>query len=119
MRRLVAATLAAVAAGALSGVPAAHSGAATSRARLVLVKADPLRIAGRQFHAGERVRLTATAGADTATRHVRAGAGGSFSTTFGDVQYDPCGTNLAVEARGSDGSRADLKIPQRECPPKL
>jgi hypothetical protein len=120
MRGLVAAVLvAAAAAASAAGSVAARDAPPGSHARLVLTRADPLRVHGRQFRSGERVRLTARARSGRSVARVRASTRGAFAARFADVTYDPCSSALLVVARGSGGSVSTLKVTQRECPPKL
>lgn len=122
MLRLAVAVLVAGAAAALAssvGVVAARDAPAGSRARLSLAKAEPLRVHGRQFRGGERVRLTARAGSTRSIVRVRASRHGSFAARFAYVTYDPCSSTLLILASGSGGSVSSLKVAQRDCPPKL
>lgn len=87
------------------------------KAVLRLVATKPLKVKGLRFAPGERVRLTATS-ARTTLRGARASGAGGFVADFGAATYDRC-SGLVVRAEGRRGSRASLKMPQPECPPRL
>lgn len=89
----------------------------SGRATLRLVDTAPLKLRGRGFLARERVRITVSAQGRT-TRRVIAGANGSFVVAFSDFVLDRC-HGLTVVAVGAGGSRASLKLPQPQCPPRL
>ena len=85
--------------------------------RLRLERARPATVAGADFRAHERVRLTLHQPGETTTRRTRANASGSFSAAFGDVALDRC-SGLWITATGSAGSRARLvRRALPECPP--
>jgi hypothetical protein len=103
---------------AVSGSAATANGhGGVGRASLTLLKPEPLKLRGIRFLAGERVRVTVSVPSPRAKR-VTASAAGSFAAAFADVSVDPC-SGLTAVAVGSRGSRATLKLPQRQCPPRL
>ena len=77
----------------------------TGRASLKIVGIDPVAIAGRNFKAGERVRVTAEGRRKT----VAAGARGGFKVVFPEA--NACNGFTAV-ARGAEGSRATVTFAQ-------
>jgi len=93
-------------------------GAAT-KAALRVTSTSPVRVAGRGFHARERVRVVFSTDSTHRTATVRASVTGSFTAAAGasTLPFDPCSDTLRVTATGSDGSRAATKLPARECPP--
>jgi hypothetical protein len=117
MRRIL--VCLAVALVAVATAVAARGAGSGSRPTLRLVAKEPLVIKGLAFKHRERVRVTATVNETQRVARVRASYSGSFTATFANVTYDPCSTELVVRAAGARGSTADVKIPQRECPPKL
>jgi hypothetical protein len=118
--RAVVTAFAVALAAAFAIVPLVRGGAEDARAggeaRLRIVDIDPLTVSGRAFQGGERVRVRVAAGALRRTRRVSAGGSGGFQLSFGSVEI-LCGGPVSVVARGSDGSRATLKLPGRRCPP--
>jgi hypothetical protein len=101
--------LAAVAA-ALLAATGAFAGAA-AKPRLTLVRSQPLTVRGRGFHRHERVRVVVRQNSRVTVVHrLRAGRRGRFTTTFGGVGLDRCGS-FSVTAFGRAGSRAMLKRP--------
>ena len=77
----------------------------TGRASLKIVGIDPVAVAGRNFKAGERVRLTAEGRRKTVT----AGTRGGFKVAFPEANV--C-NGFAAVARGSEGSRASVTFAQ-------
>jgi hypothetical protein len=112
MRAFAAASLLAVvaAAGAGAGMTADQRSPA-----LRVVDRQPLVLRGTGFRPSEQVRLTVSAGEDSATRRLRAGARGAFSTSFARMALHRC-DDLFASAVGESGSRAKLKA-QPQCPP--
>jgi hypothetical protein len=100
---------------------AAHTTASGSspRASLRLAGAAPLTLKGLHFKRAERVRLAVSVEGVPTVRWIRTRSDGSFAAAFVTVDYDPCMSTLLAFANGRRGSRAELKIPQRECPPRL
>jgi hypothetical protein len=99
---------------------AAWGSGSASRAALRVRSTSPLTVRGLHFKASERVRVAVVATGKRAVKRIRATARGTFTTSgFRSVGYDPCSSDLFVSAAGSRGSRAALKVPQRECPPRL
>jgi hypothetical protein len=92
---------------------------ATAKPALRLAAKHPLAINGTGFKHRERVTVSAVASGTRNVDRVRANSAGAFTATFENVDYDPCSSELRVRAVGARGSTATLKIPYRECPPKL
>jgi hypothetical protein len=98
-------------AAALLVTTGAFAGAAP-KPRLGLVRSAPLTVRGRGFHRHESVRVVVRQAARPAVVHrLRAGRRGRFTTTFGGVALDRCGS-ISVTAIGRAGSRATLKHPR-------
>ena len=96
----------------------ASPAARTAAARLRVVASDPVKVVGIGFHASERVRIVARYSGYTAAVRVRATATGRFTAVIANATlYDPCNDTLRVTAAGSTGTRAEVKLPQRQCPP--
>ena len=109
----------AVLAVAAAGASLLAQGAGQTRnPTLRLAAARPLVVHGLDFQRVERVRVAARAGETRSVEVVRATRAGSFTATFGAVDYDPCTTSLVVRAIGAAGTTATLKVVPRECPPK-
>jgi hypothetical protein len=114
MRGIAAVVLGAV----LLGWAAGASSARSDRPTLKLTRTNPLSLAGSRFVARERVRVTVTVpGEQAAAKRVTASRRGSFTVTFHNVEYDRC-NSLFGRAVGSEGSRAALKLPAPQCPPR-
>jgi hypothetical protein len=111
---VVTALVLAVSASAMGG---ARDAAAPNRATLRLVDRAPLKLLGKGFQARERVRVTVSVRRRTAKR-VIASPAGTFVVAFADVSVDRC-SGLTAVAVGARGSRASLKLPQPQCPPRL
>lgn len=89
----------------LLAAPAAF--AARAHVSLHLGGSRPV-VHGRAFHAHERVTLHVHPGRGKAfTRHLRAGAKGTFAAALTGLTSPPCG-NFRLSATGSLGSRASL-----------
>ena len=73
--------------------------------------ADPFSVRGAHFHPFERVRLTLNG---TLGKRVTADSHGRFVATFRGVTIDVC-DGFVLEAVGSKGSTAHLRVPAREC----
>jgi hypothetical protein len=90
------------------------AGSPSRTARITVTNLSPVTVHGTRFVGGERVTVVFS----LKTRHVhrlRATAAGTFTTRFTAVTIDRC-TAYAVQATGSSGSTAFLKVvPQ--CPP--
>ena len=84
--------------------------------RLQLAGAQPVKLAGSGFCAGERLRVRARAGESTRVRRVRAGESGGFRVRLGQLHYDPCSSEFRASARSAGELRASLKRPQKLCP---
>jgi hypothetical protein len=103
--------------GAILGVSSGTG--ATAKPTLRLADMQPLVLKGRSFKRAERVTVTVRVEGARRVDRVRATSSGGFTAVFQSVEYDPCGGALFAGAVGSRGSEASLKLPQRECPPKL
>lgn len=99
-------------------VVVASPAARTDSARLRVVATDPVKVVGTGFHASERVRVVARYSGHTAAVRLRATRAGRFTAVIANATlYDPCNDTLRVTAAGSMGTRAEVKLPQRQCPP--
>ncbi len=87
----------------------------SGKARIVPLSMTPLRIKGRGFVAGERVRVTATAGSKKVTRPATAGSRGGFVVLLPLGEIDRC-NGLLVVATGDKGSRTSFQFAQLLCP---
>jgi hypothetical protein len=97
-------------------VTAAAPSATTAKPVLRFVRIDPLIVQGLDFRRGERVTVTAHLPRATRAARVVADAKGAFRVRLGRVRaYDPCASVLSVEARGSLGSRADVRTRPLAC----
>lgn len=85
------------------------------RAALQIVSLSPVRIRGRNFRAGEHVRVTLRASGKSARRTVTS-SGGGFVARF-SIAVDPCAAGMSVSAVGDRGSRAVAKRLPRACAP--
>jgi hypothetical protein len=98
---------------ALAAVPAA----AGDRARLRLVKTQPVTIHGSGFHTHERVGAVLRRRDGVSRRSGRADADGEFSLSFRGANVARC-DGFRVVATGADGSRAALmRRPPIVCSP--
>ena len=88
----------------------AASAEAAPAAALRIIERDPLTFKGLHFKAGERVRLVVTLKRTTRTHKLRAGAAGTFMTTFADLVWQRRDGNLTVHATGSRGSRVEFTV---------
>lgn len=100
------------------GAAIALGGSSRSQPHLRLVSGTPLKARGTGFYARERIRATARASGQVRLRRVTTDARGAFTVSFGALPLDPCG-GFTIVAVGARGDSADLKVPMRECPPKL
>jgi hypothetical protein len=72
----------------------------------------PFTLSGTGFAAGERVRIVVSSdGVETVTV-VQASSVGAFETVFRDVRTGRSVSELAVDVRGSRGSRASFTLNQ-------
>ena len=101
----------------LVGAAVASTPAARERPALRVISWSPLAVQGLHFARRERVRVTAELDEAARVRTARANRLGRFGATFGYLAYDPCNSTLAVWAVGNMGSRAAIKLPQRQCLP--
>ena len=102
---------------AIGLIVVSSAAAQAARPTLRLVSLSPTTVAGVHFQGKERVRVRLRTNDRSATRHVVATRLGKFVVTFGSKPFDPCNSSLSVTAVGARGSRAAVKLPQRECPP--
>ncbi len=94
---------------------ATGSGATRLPAKLRIVAASPLTVAGSGFHARERIRLTASAGGMTETVRIRATRLGTFRVLLERVGPTRCDL-IRVVATGLAGASAVLKrLPPPAC----
>jgi hypothetical protein len=84
--------------------------------RVRMLDTAPVTLRGVGFDAGERVHLSVSLGELTASRTVRAGRAGGFTTAFTSMRYGRCRPPLSVKAMGSRGSRVSWKLVPLECP---
>jgi hypothetical protein len=87
---------------------------AASRPALRLTTTQPLRIHGRHFVPGERVRVRATSGGYHAHRSITADGHGGFDVTFASVIVSRC-SGLSVIAVGTHRDQAALLRRQLGC----
>jgi hypothetical protein len=105
---------------AVGGIAAATAGlasAGSSTPALKVASLKPLAIRGTHFVAREKVRIRIHTAEATKTWRVVTTPRGSFVVGVQNMPYDPCSSSLIVRARGSRGSEAAVKLPQRQCPP--
>ena len=114
MRRIA---VGALALGILLLAASAGSGSTTADPKLRLTSLAPLQVNATGFRAGELVGVRVLA-PKPATKRVSAGSAGAFVARFSDVTVDRC-SDVAIVAVGARGSRASLKRPAPECPPRL
>jgi hypothetical protein len=93
---------------------AAATDVGSGKASVRLARAAPVTIHGRDFAAGEQVRLTVWATRE-AKKTVAADGSGRFVARFRSVSFDRC-HGLTVKAVGSSGSRAIYRTPKLLCP---
>jgi hypothetical protein len=70
---------------------------------------------GAHFKPRESVRVTFLGPAPRTQRRIRTSAKGTFTVQL--PSFDPCLESLTILATGLRGDRAQLKLPQRACPP--
>ncbi|HEV3478790.1 MAG TPA: hypothetical protein VG144_05005 [Gaiellaceae bacterium] len=113
MRRVAVVLIGAVLLGWAAGASAEGSG----RPTLKLTRTEPISVQGLRFLARERVHVKVTVGEERTAKRVVANRRGTFTLSFPSLDYDRC-TSLFARAVGSGGSRAVLKLPQPQCPPR-
>ncbi len=101
------------------GTAAASTADTNSTAKLRVVDLSPLKVAGVRFKAGEGIRVTLRVEGARLGRQVQASPTGSFTASFPRTSVDRCSADIALDAIGAHGSRAQLKLPQLACPPAL
>jgi hypothetical protein len=72
-------------------------------------------VRGAHFKPREQVRVTIFGPAPLTQRRIRTSANGTFTVEV--PAYDPCLGSLVIRAAGVRGDSAQLKLPQRACPP--
>ena len=103
----------------LAPAGAAAQESAAGKAKLRFMSASPLKVKGTGFVSGERVLVRVVRGKNGLTRkRATASRTGIWVLSFPGVAYERC-SGLIVNAVGSQGSRAGLKLPQPLCPPPL
>jgi hypothetical protein len=101
---------------ALAALVLARDAGGAAQPALKLDRLQPLTIAGRGFHAHERVQLVLRGGPG-GHRRVTASSRGRFTKAFSGVEMDRC-SGFWVIATGSAGSRTRLVRRARpQCPP--
>jgi hypothetical protein len=95
---------------ALSGTATA----AAPRPMLSVAGRHTLKVTGRYFHAGERIRVRLSPAGHDPIKRTRASGSGTFTVTYHDVPVGPC-DGYSILATGSDGSRAMLMRRPPEC----
>jgi hypothetical protein len=100
------------------GAAIALGNSTRSQPRLRLVSAAPFKVRGAGFYGRERIRATAQTNGQVRLRRVTTDARGAFTVSFGALALDPC-AGFTIVAVGARGDRAALKVPMRECAPKL
>jgi hypothetical protein len=101
------------------GITAAGGNAAPIRsdllARLRLVSPQPVVLAGSGFRGHERVRLSVTAGTETATSYRTATLAGTFRATFVRLSVGRCDTMRAIAIGGSGTHAVFKRLPSPAC----
>jgi hypothetical protein len=94
----------------------ASQAGATSRPTLRATRVALLTVVGVQFPPGRWIRVTASAGAASSTKLVRASLAGRFAASFG-FRVSPCRTTALVVAqlRGSSTRLAELRVSAGKC----
>ena len=101
----------------LAGMATASSG---STPHVRFLSADPAKVRGTGFYAGERVRVTLRWAGVKRVRRVVTTRSGSFTARFAALAgFDRCTDALWVTAVGRRGDHARGKLPQPQCPPGL
>lgn len=72
-------------------------------------------VRGAHFVPRETVRVTFLGPAPRTQRRIRTSAKGTFTVQL--PSFDPCLESLTILAAGLRGDIAQLKFPQRACPP--
>ena len=97
---------------------AAAQQAAAGKAKLRVMSAAPLKVKGTGFAPSERVLVGVRGRQGLTRKRVTAGRSGGWVLSFPGIGYERC-SGLIVNAVGSRGSRAGVKLPQPLCPPPL
>jgi hypothetical protein len=95
------------------------AGEGKARSSLKVKSFAPVTLAGESFRARERVVVRIVISEETRARQVRATRLGSFVTQFPGTFVHRCNTDFHAFAVGNRGSRAEAKLPQLQCPPRL
>jgi hypothetical protein len=85
----------------------AATNAAAARPALTIASANPLRVVGQGFKAGERV----TVSVGPRRKTTNAGPRGGFMVRFARAKC----TSGTIQAVGSEGSRAAARVPKTLC----
>jgi hypothetical protein len=101
---------------AASNSVASESGA---RPALKVRSLAPVMLVGERFRARERVVVRIETSGETRSRRLRASRLGAFVAQFPGAVVDRCNADFRAVAVGSLGSRAEAKLPQLQCPPRL
>lgn len=101
-------------------VLAAASGPATAAVapRVALSDRSPTIVRGVGFRSGERVQVTVAAGGVRLSKAVLATASGAFTARWQRALPSGC-VALLVNAVGSKGSHASLRLSPPECAPPI
>jgi hypothetical protein len=97
----------------LLGLIAALAIASEGKPEVHVSETRPFTVRGAHFRPHERVKIVVRAKSGGEAQQT-AGADGSFSAVFGDVEFDEC-QGYVVKAEGDKGSRAARKLPPGEC----
>jgi hypothetical protein len=119
MKRRLAATSAAFAAGAVvlaAALAAAERGATEGAAAKPRLSVDltPFVVGGSGFKPGERVRVTVRGGVASSGRD-KASAAGRISVRFSGLRLEQCSGLLIITAKGDKGSRAQMRRMPSVC----
>ena len=102
---------------AIAAAGSAAQAAGPTRAALKLTRSAPATVHGSGFHGHERVRLILRRSIrDIELRSVTAGAAGTFTATFRQIDLGPC-SGFTLTAIGNAGSRAGMHrmMPLHAC----
>jgi hypothetical protein len=89
-------------------------GAEAAKPQLRVDGLRPLVVVGTGFHAGENVRVTASADEGRGARTAEAGGTHRISVRFAKLKLGRCSEYL-ISAKGDEGSRAALRSVPRPC----
>jgi hypothetical protein len=97
----------------VAAIAPAAWGAAGPQVRLM--DASPATVAGKGFHARERVVVTVTAGSSRLSKALVSGAGGTFVARFARAVSTANCRQVAIVAVGASGDRGSWKSPPQTC----